>query len=72
MHLSRKLRRRLYYSVPAAGAKVGWSRSESYRQAATGGLPIEADGGLLLVRKKPWDRRVRKALRGLRTAEPEV
>jgi hypothetical protein len=69
MHLSRELRRKLYYSVPAAGARVGWSRSESYRQAAAGNLPVENDGGLLLVKKRVWDRRVRKQLRGLRAAE---
>jgi hypothetical protein len=72
MHLSRELRRRLYYSVPTAGAKVGWSRSESYRRAAAGDLPVEIDGGLLLVPKKPWDKRVRKQLRGLRAAGHDV
>jgi hypothetical protein len=71
IHLGRELRRRHFYSVEAAGAKVGWSRSEAYRQCARGNVPVVADGGLLLVPKRIWDRRVRKLVRGLRAAQPD-
>jgi len=66
LHLGRKLRRQLYYTVPGAGALLGWSRSESYRRAQAGDIPVEADGGLLLVSKKLWHKRVRGLLRGLK------
>jgi hypothetical protein len=71
MHLPRELRRRLYYTVPVAGSKVGWSKSESYRQASAGNLPTETDGGLLLVRKRDWDRQVKKVMRRLKAAQAE-
>jgi hypothetical protein len=68
LHLGRKLRRRLFYTVPDAGRLLGWSRSESYRRAQSGDIPVETDGGLLLVPRKEWNRRVRRLLRGLRSA----
>ena len=39
MRLSRKLRLRFYYSIPVAGAQVGWGRSEAYRAARRGDIP---------------------------------
>jgi len=71
MRLSRKLRGRFYYRVPVAGAQVGWSRSESYRAAERGDLPVERVEGsrLLLVPRKIWDRRVRRLLRGASVAK---
>jgi hypothetical protein len=66
MRLSRKLREQFYYRVPVAGAQVGWSRSESYRAAERGDLPVEQLEGsrLLGVPRKKWDRQVRQLLRG--------
>jgi hypothetical protein len=64
MRLSRKLRKRHYYMVPAAGAQVGYSRAESYRAAERGDIPTEKDGRLLLVPRKRWDRIRKQLLRG--------
>jgi hypothetical protein len=61
--ISRKVRRRFYYSVPEAGRKVGLARSQSYLAAAAGQIPTERDGKFLLVPRKPWDREVRRLLR---------
>ena len=60
--MSRLLRDRSYYRVPKAGAKLGMSRTESYEAAKVGLIPTERDGKLLLVPKRPWDRRVRRLL----------
>jgi hypothetical protein len=73
--ISRKVRRRFYYSVPEAGGKVGLRRSQSYLAAAAGQIPTERDGKFLLVPRKPWDREVKRLLRGnaLRSAvKPEA
>lgn len=68
MRLSRKLRKRYYYSVPEAGKQAGYSsRAESYRAAARGDIPTEKDGRLLLVPRKRWDAQVKRLLRGPRT-----
>ncbi|MGV7215038.1 hypothetical protein [Bradyrhizobium sp. UFLA05-112] len=64
MRLSRKLRKLHYYSVPAAGALIGWSRSESYRAAERNDIPTEEDGSFLWVPKRMWDQRVAQFLRG--------
>ena len=64
MRLSRKLRERFYYLVPAAGAQVGWGRSDSYRAAERGDIPTERDGRFLLVPRKQWDRKKKRILRG--------
>jgi hypothetical protein len=62
--ISRKVRRRFYYSVPQAGRKIGLGRSQSYRAAELGQIPAERDGKFLLVPRKPWDREVKRLLRG--------
>lgn len=64
MRLPRKLRQRFYYSIPIAGAKVGWSRAESYRAAERGDIPTEKDGWLSLVPRAQWDRIAQRMLRG--------
>jgi hypothetical protein len=65
MPLSRKIRRRFYLTIPAAGAQVGWRRSESYRAAGRGDIPTERDGRLRLVPRKRWDPIKKRVLRGL-------
>ena len=60
--LSGKMRRRFYYKVPAAGAQVGLSRTQSYRAVELGLIPIERDGKLFLVPRKTWDRRRKRLL----------
>jgi hypothetical protein len=62
--ISPRVRKGLYYSVPHAGAQVGWGRSQAYAAAATGAIPVKREGKLLLVPRKIWDRRVRQMLRG--------
>ena len=62
--ISRKVRRRFYYSVPEAGRKIGLKRSQSYRKAELGQIPAERDGKFLLVPREPWDREVKRLLRG--------
>ena len=62
--ISRKVRRRFFYSVPQAGRKVGLKRSQSYRKAELGQIPTERVGKFLLVPRKPWDREVKRLLRG--------
>jgi len=62
--ISRKVRRRYYYSVPDAGAKVGLGRSESYEAVKAGRIPFERAGRLLLVPRAVWDRRVKRLLQG--------
>ena len=57
------LRARRYYKVPAAGKKLGWGRSESYRAVERGEIPVERKGKLILVPKRPWDRIVRNLLK---------
>jgi hypothetical protein len=64
MKLSRKLRARFYYSIPVAGAQVGWGRSDSYRAAERGDIPTENVGRFKLVPRKPWDRKKKRILRG--------
>ena len=63
-NISRKIRRRFYYSVPEAGRKIGLGRSQSYRAAELGQIPAERDGKFLLVPRRPWDREVKRLLRG--------
>jgi hypothetical protein len=63
--LSPAMRRRLFYSVPAAGQKLGWGRSESYRAAERGDIPVEKFGPkLLLVPREAWDLIVKRLLKG--------
>jgi hypothetical protein len=62
--ISRKVRQRFYYSVPDAGRKIGLKRSQSYLAAEQGQIPTERDGKFLLVPRKPWDREVKRLLRG--------
>jgi hypothetical protein len=58
IRLSRKLRRQVYYTVEGAGAKVAWSRSESYRAVHRGEIPVELDGKYFRVPRKAWDDKV--------------
>jgi hypothetical protein len=58
--MSRAIRRRLYYSVPGAGAKIGLGRSQSYRAAEAGLIPVERDGKFVLVPKQVWDRKIKR------------
>jgi hypothetical protein len=52
-----------YYRIPQAGALVGWSRAESYRQSSTGGMPVVfITQKLQAVPKKEWDSIVARAL----------
>jgi hypothetical protein len=60
--ISRKVRQRFYYSVPAAGAKIELGRSQSYRAAEDGLIPTVRKGKFLLVPRKPWDRTVKRLL----------
>ena len=62
--ISRVVRWRFYYSVPQAGAMVGLTRSMSYLAVEQGQIPAERLGKFLLVPRKPWDREVRRLLRG--------
>jgi hypothetical protein len=62
--ISRKVRQRFYYSVQEAGALVGLRRSQAYRAAELGLLPVERAGKLLLVPRQAWDRKVKRLLRG--------
>jgi hypothetical protein len=64
MALGRQLRAKVYYAVPEAGRRVGWSKSESYRQVELGTLPIVRHGKLMLVPKRKWDRMVKLAKQG--------
>ena len=63
MRLSRKLRLRFHYSIPVAGAQVGWGRSEAYRAARRADIPTEKNGRFVLVPRKQWDRKVKRYLR---------
>jgi hypothetical protein len=63
MRLPRHIRQRFYYSIPGAGAMIGWSRSESYLAAKRGDIPVEKDGWLSLVPRAKWDRIVKRMLR---------
>jgi hypothetical protein len=67
MRLSPKFRRRFFYSVEDAGARIGWSRSEAYRAVKRGDIPAEKMEGsnVLVVPKKDWDRRVKKLLKSV-------
>jgi hypothetical protein len=66
--LPRKLRTRFYYSIAAAGAQVGWSRSSAYRAKERGDLPTKKMGRFELVPRKQWDRTRERLLRGQREA----
>jgi hypothetical protein len=57
------MRDRLFYSVPAAGRKLGWGRSESYRAVERGDIPVEKFGPkLILVPRDQWDAIVKRLL----------
>jgi hypothetical protein len=64
MLLSAAMRGRLFYSVPDAGRKLGWGRSESYRAAERGDIPSEKFGPkLILVPRDQWDAIVKRLLK---------
>ena len=60
--MSRKVRQHFYYSVPGAGKLVGMGRSQSYRAAAAGLMPVERSGKFMLVPRQRWDRKVKQLL----------
>jgi hypothetical protein len=60
--ISRKVRRRRYYSVPDAGRKIGMGRSQAYRAAEAGLIPTARSGKFMLVPRVVWDRRVKKLM----------
>jgi hypothetical protein len=60
--ISRSVRGRFYYSVPAAGAKIELGRSQSYRAAEDGLIRTVRKGKFLLVPRKRWDRTVKRLL----------
>jgi hypothetical protein len=60
--ISRKIRRLRYYTVPDAGRKVGMGRSQAYRAAAAGLMPVERSGKFMLVPRQRWDRKVKQLL----------
>jgi hypothetical protein len=62
--LSRSLRRRYFYSIENAGLRAGLTRTQSYEAARTGIIPTERYGRRLLVRRRIWDQKVRRLLRG--------
>jgi hypothetical protein len=62
MRLSRKIRKRLFYKVPEAGAQAGYSRAASYRAADDGFIPTERHGKFRLVPRRLWDR-IRKQIK---------
>jgi hypothetical protein len=62
--ISRRVRKRFFYSVPEAGKLVGLNRIASYRAAKRGQMPVERFGGLMLVPRQSWDRQVRYLLNG--------
>jgi hypothetical protein len=64
MRLSRKQRKRHYDPIPKAGKKAGWSRSESYRRAADGTMPVERDGRYFWVPRKLWAEKLKRLLQG--------
>jgi hypothetical protein len=61
--LSRKLRRNHFYSVESAGRQAGLGRTQSYLAARRGIIPTKRYGRRLLVRRRIWDREVRRLLR---------
>jgi hypothetical protein len=65
MRLDRKFRDRGHYTIEAAGAMRGWSRSTSYRLAAAGDIPVERITLKLLgVPKRKWDQKLQKLRKG--------
>jgi hypothetical protein len=62
--LSRKVRKKFYYSVPEAGEKIELGRTQSYEAAKLGRIPTEPAGKFLLVPRQLWDRQVKSLLRG--------
>ena len=68
IRLSRKLRRQVYYTVEGAGAKVSWSRSESYRAVHRGEIPVELDGKFFRVPRVAWDAKIKVIKQLLREA----
>jgi hypothetical protein len=59
------IRWKLFYPVPRAGQMAGWGRSESYRRAEAGDMPIvHLTERLIGVPKKQWDRMIANASEG--------
>jgi hypothetical protein len=63
--ISPKVRSKFYYKVPEAGGHLGLKRTPSYDAVEAGLIPVERHGPkLLLVPKRPWDRKVKRILSG--------
>jgi hypothetical protein len=71
MLLGPRLRWKFFYSIEEAGARRGWSRSESYRQAGEGGALepylVQLTAKIQGVKKRAaWDRDTKRVLRDAR------
>ncbi len=64
---TKRLRKQFFYTVPAAGKKIGLGRSSSYKAARNGVIPAKREGKLLLVPKGPWDRKLKELHREAKT-----
>jgi hypothetical protein len=71
--ITRAILRRDYYSIPEAGAKVGLGRTQSYEAERRKQIPTKRVNGLRLVKRRPWDRKVKRLLESkLEAAPPEA
>lgn len=64
--ISRAIRDKFFYTVEAAGSRIGLSRAQAYRAVALKQIPAERHGKFLLVPRKRWDAEVKRLLRGPR------
>jgi hypothetical protein len=70
--ISREVRKRFYYSIPEAGAKVGLGRTQSYEAAKLGRIPTQPAGKFQLVPRQLWDRQVKSLLGGARQLKKQT
>jgi hypothetical protein len=68
--ISRKVRAKYFFNVEQAGRLIGLARSQAYRSAANGGIPVQKYGKLLLVPKTLWTAEVRRLLGEAAKHEP--
>jgi hypothetical protein len=68
LKLGRGIRWKVCYSIPQAGWQRGWSRAESYKEAAAGNMKglVRFGEKLMGVRKSVWDRETRRVLKAAR------
>jgi hypothetical protein len=67
--VGKQLRNKLFYTVPAAGKKIGLGRVQSYTAASRGHIPAQRHGKYLLVARAEWDAKVELLLRTLKTKD---